>query len=68
MKLKSSVDKIAKHVAEINNLMAELAKQGVEVRISYHDKTTNPNLDYPKIELWRATQHVDLLKTTVSDE
>ena len=33
MKLKSSIDKIAKHVAEINTLMVELHKQGVEIQI-----------------------------------
>ena len=68
MKLKSSIDKIAKHVAEINTLMVELHKQGVEIRISYQDKTTHQSIEHPRLELWKATQHIDLLKSTITNE
>jgi hypothetical protein len=50
---------ISKNVDEINQLMSQLHTQDVEIRIAYKDAAKG---EPPKIELWRATEHVDYLK------
>ena len=56
---------ISKNVDEINQLIAELYAQNVEVRIAYKDSTKG---DPPRIDLWRATEHVDYLKQDTENE
>ena len=53
------VQTILKNVDEINQLMSELYEHSVEVRIAYKDASKG---EPPRIELWRATEHVDYLK------
>jgi hypothetical protein len=53
------VQTISKNVEEINQLMSELYDQSVEIRIAYKDSSKG---EPPRIELWRATEHVDYLK------
>ena len=53
------VQTILKNVDEINQLMSELYEHSVEIRIAYKDANKG---EPPRIELWRATEHVDYLK------
>ncbi len=50
---------IKKNVDEINEIMAELYTDQVEIRISYKDSSMDQP---PQIDLWRATEHVDYLQ------
>ena len=54
-----NVQTILKNVDEINQLMSKLYEQNVEIRIAYKDASKG---EPPRIELWRATEHVDYLK------
>jgi hypothetical protein len=56
---------ISKNVDEINQLIAELYTQDVEVRIAYKDSSKG---EPPRIDLWRATEHVDYLKQDTDNE
>jgi hypothetical protein len=59
------VQTIGKNVDEINQLIAELYTQDVEVRIAYKDSSKG---EPPRIDLWRATEHVDYLKKDTENE
>jgi len=59
------VQTISKNVDEINQLIAELYTQDVEVRIAYKDSSKG---EPPRIDLWRATEHVDYLKKDTENE
>ena len=59
------VQTINKNVDEINQLIAELYTQDVEVRIAYKDSSKG---EPPRIDLWRATEHVDYLKKDTENE
>lgn len=63
MNLKKQVDTIRLHVDKINEIMSQLYKEGVEIRIQFKDSTNGAPNGVPCIELWRATHHVDLLKS-----
>jgi hypothetical protein len=58
------VQTISKNVDEINQLMSELYENNVEIRIAYKDASKG---DPPRIDLWRAIEHVDYLKTEGQD-
>jgi hypothetical protein len=66
MNLKKQVDTIKNNVDKINEIMSQLWEQGVEVRIAYREPDSANKV--PRIELWRATHHVDLLKTNEPNE
>ena len=59
------VQTISKNVDEINQLIAELYTQDVEIRIAYKDSSKG---EPPRIDLWRATEHVDYLKKDTDNE
>jgi len=59
------VQTIKENINEINLLMAELYKQNVELRIAYKDPSKG---EPPRIELWKAIEHVDYLEKDTENE
>ena len=54
------INTIKDSVDLINTLIAELHENKVEVRIKYEESAVdNP----PRLNFWRATEHVDYLKS-----
>jgi hypothetical protein len=53
------IENIKEAVETINSLMAELHTNTVEIRIAYKEPD---NGEPPRLDLWRATAHVDYLK------
>jgi len=59
--IKSNIDKLKIHVAEINTLMQELTKKGVEIQLFFDNNVNGKSNNYPSLQLWRATEKVDYL-------
>lgn len=57
--IKEQIDLLRNYVDSINVLMDTLHQQNVEVRILYKDPSGQTA---PRIELWRATEHINYLK------
>jgi hypothetical protein len=53
------IENIKAALETINSLMAELHPNNVEIRIVYKEPD---NGEPPRLDLWRATAHVDYLK------
>lgn len=63
--ISDAVNEITSRVNTINVLMDQLYKKNVEIRISYKDSEKgNP----PRLEVWRAVEHVDYLKKDTENE
>ncbi len=60
MNINEQIDIVKNNVDEINRIMAELYTQGVEIRIAYKDPEGINKV--PRLDLWRAIQHINLLK------
>lgn len=63
--ISDKVQIISKNVDEINQLIAELYTQNVEIRIAYKDAAKG---EPPRIDLWRAIEHVDYLNQDTENE
>ena len=59
--IKSNIDKLKIHVAEINTLMQELTKKGVEIQLFFDNNVNGKSNNYPSLQVWRATEKVDYL-------
>ena len=53
------IENIKEAVETINSLMAELHINNVEIKIAYKEPN---NGEPPRLDLWRAVEHVDYLK------
>ena len=61
--ISKKVSDLKQNIENINQIMAELyTGYGVEIRISYNDRTNRGDGTVPNIELWKAIEHVDYLK------
>jgi hypothetical protein len=60
--IQESINIIKENIDIINNLMAEMHSKGVEIRIAYKDSSNGSSTGLPRLDLWRATEHVDYLK------
>jgi hypothetical protein len=60
-----SIDEIVTRVNTINSIMASLYEKDVEIRISYKEADRGQP---PKLDLWRATEHINYLKKTDTNE
>ena len=60
--IQEKINTISGCVEVINDLMAELYAQGVEIRIAYKDAVTGSKSGIPYLDLWRAVEHVDYLQ------
>ena len=59
--IKHSIDNIKMHIKEINNILEELHKKGVDVQLTFDNNMNGKTNAYPSLELWRATEKVDYL-------
>lgn len=59
--IKNNIDKLKIHVAEINTLMQELTKKGVEIQLFFDNNVNGKSNNYPSLQVWRATEKVDYL-------
>ena len=63
--ISNAVEEITTQVNTINSLMNQLYKKNVEIRIAYKDSEKgNP----PRLDIWKAVEHVDYLKKTDTNE
>ena len=63
--VKDDIEKIRDYVDGINFLISSLYKKDVEIRIAYKESEHgNP----PKLDLWRAIEHINYLKKTDTNE
>jgi hypothetical protein len=53
------VEELSKHVEGINEIIAELHDNNVEIRIAYKEAADGKP---PHIDLWRVIEHVNYLK------
>lgn len=59
--IKQSIDDIKMHIKEINNILEELHKKGVDVQLTFDNNMNGKTNTRPSLELWRATEKVDYL-------
>jgi hypothetical protein len=60
-----SIEEIVTRVNTINSIMASLYEKNVEIRIAYKDADHGQP---PKLDLWRATEHINYLKKADTHE
>lgn len=59
--IKQSVDEIKTHIKEINKLIEQLHKKGVDIQLAFDNNMNGKGTEVPSLELWRAIERVDYL-------
>jgi hypothetical protein len=60
--IKRNVGSIQTHIDEINKIITELYKKGVDIQLTFDNNTNGKTSDIPSLELWRAVHRVDYLQ------
>ncbi len=59
--IKHNIDLIKTNIKEINKLIEDLHKKGVEIQLTYDNNMNGKINTCPSLELWRALERVDYL-------
>lgn len=59
--IKNKIETLKTHVSEINKIIEELYKKGVDIQLTFDTNINGKNNTSPSLALWRATAKIDYI-------